>query len=64
MKTRPGIYKKSQQYIFEMNKVILRTHLNTFIGICGVPDENNNERLNVHDGVELTTLDHQCLSTF
>jgi|TARA_B110000881_G_C18091237_1_gene278303 hypothetical protein len=49
MKTRPGIYKKSQQYIFEMNKVILRTHLNTFIGICGVPDENNNERLQKTD---------------
>ena len=49
MKTRPGIYKKSQQYIFEMNKVILRPHLNTFIGICGVPDENNNERLQKTD---------------
>ena len=32
-----------------MNKVILRPHLNTFIGICGVPDENNNERLQKTD---------------
>ena len=35
--------------MFEKNKVIFRLYLNAFIGICGVPDQNKNGRLQKTD---------------
>ena len=33
MSTRPATYKKSQQKLFEKNKIMFRPYLNTFIDL-------------------------------
>ena len=41
--TRPASYKKSKLYFFGKNRVMFRSHLDTVVGVWGVPDQNNNK---------------------
>ena len=41
--TRPSVYKKSRQYVFEKNMVMFTPNSDQFRGIWGPPSENKNE---------------------
>ena len=41
VRTRPALYKKKPVYMFEMNKIIFRPHLD--IGVFGLPGKNKNK---------------------
>ena len=42
-RTRPALYKKKPEYMFEMNKIIFRPNLDMSSGVFGLPDKNKNE---------------------
>ena len=43
VRIRPTLYKKKPAYMFEMNKIILKPHLDMSRGVFGFPGKNKNE---------------------
>ena len=43
VRTRPALYEKKPAYMFEMNKIIFRPHLDMSRGIFGLPGKTKNK---------------------